>query len=295
MRERQRRVDFTNSWMFGRVMTDESICRDVIRAVLGIEAVRIDYLNAEQVLDPAPESHGVRMDVYARERGSGERVYDLEMQAQREPLLGKRFRYYQAVLDVRELPAGDDYDRLPESFVVFLCSQDPFGYDLPVYHLERRCDEVPELRLGNASHWLALNARAWEDAPGGDLLDPLQCCPDGQGPGFALAQDRGGGRAGQRGSRVGGQGVVGEHDRGERRAARAHKRPHRLRGGARGRPPRRPPRRPRGGLRAVRRPGVPAHRGRPRRRSRASGIRSRPARRALSGVRSVGQSCPYAA
>ena len=47
MRERQRRVDFTNSWMFGRVMTDESICRDVIRAVLGIEAVRIDYLNAE--------------------------------------------------------------------------------------------------------------------------------------------------------------------------------------------------------------------------------------------------------
>ena len=51
MRERQRRVDFTNSWMFGRVMTDESICRDVIRAVLGIEAVRVEYLNAEQVLD----------------------------------------------------------------------------------------------------------------------------------------------------------------------------------------------------------------------------------------------------
>ena len=71
MQKRRRRVDFTNNWMFGRVMTDESICRDVIRAVLGIEAVRIDYLNAEQVLDPAPESHGVRMDVYARERGSG--------------------------------------------------------------------------------------------------------------------------------------------------------------------------------------------------------------------------------
>lgn len=132
------------------------------------------------MLDPAPESHGVRMDVYARERGSGERVYDLEMQAQREPLLGKRFRYYQAVLDVRELPAGDDYDRLPESFVVFLCSQDPFGYDLPVYHLERRCDEVPELRLGNASHWLALNARAWEDAPGGDLLDLLRYAQTGK-------------------------------------------------------------------------------------------------------------------
>ena len=94
MQKRQRRVDFTNSWMFGRVMTDESICRDVIRAVLGIEAVRVEYLNAEQVLDPSPE--------------------------------------------------------------------------------------VPELRLGDASHWLALNARAWEDAPGGDLLDLLRYAQTGK-------------------------------------------------------------------------------------------------------------------
>ena len=81
---------------------------------------------------------------------------------------------------MREVTAGGDYDRLPESFVVFLCSQDPFGYDLPVYHLERRCDEVPELRLGDASHWLALNARAWEDAPGGDLLDLLRYAQTGK-------------------------------------------------------------------------------------------------------------------
>lgn len=180
MQERQRRVDFTNSWMFGRVMTDESICRDVIRAVLGIEAVRIDYLNAEQVLDPSLESRGVRMDVYAREGGSGERVYDLEMQAQKEPLLGKRFRYYQAALDVRELSSGDDYDRLPESFVVFLCSQDPFGYDLPVYRFERICEDVPDLCLGDASHWIGLNARAWEDAPGDDLLDLLRYTQTGK-------------------------------------------------------------------------------------------------------------------
>lgn len=35
----------------------------------------------------------------------------------------------------RRVDFTNDYDRLPESFVVFLCSQDPFGYDLPVYHL----------------------------------------------------------------------------------------------------------------------------------------------------------------
>ena len=193
MQKRRRRVDFTNSWMFGRVMTDESICRDVIRAVLGIEAVRVEYLNAEQVLDPSPE--------------------------------------------------------------------------------------VPELRLGERP---GMGGRA-----GRRSARSVKICPDGQGPGIALAQDRGGGRAVQRGSRVGGQGVVGEHDRGERRAARAHKRPHCLRGGARGRSPRRSPRRSRGGFRAIRRPGIPAHRGRPCRRPCASGVRSRSSRRALPGTGSL--------
>lgn len=75
---------------------------------------------------------------------------------------------------MRELPAGDDYDRLPESFVVFLCSQDPFGYDLPVYHLERRCDEVPELRLGDASHWARAERPGMGGRAGGDLLDLLR-------------------------------------------------------------------------------------------------------------------------
>ena len=61
------RIAFTNRWMFGRVMLDESVCKDVIRCVLGIEAERIEYLNAEQVLEPAIDSRGVRMDVYARD------------------------------------------------------------------------------------------------------------------------------------------------------------------------------------------------------------------------------------
>lgn len=176
----RRMVDFANSWMFNLVMTDESICRDVIRAVLGIEAERIDYLNAEQVIDPSPERRGIRMDVYAREGGLHERVYDLEMQAQPELRLGKRFRYYQSALDVRELPSGDDYDQLPESFIVFLCSQDPFGYDVPLYRFERSCSLVPDLSLGDASHWLALNARAWEAGENEDLVDLLRYMQTGR-------------------------------------------------------------------------------------------------------------------
>ena len=179
---RQRKLRFSNRWMFNRVMLDESVCRHVVQAILGIEIERIDYLNAEQVIEPDPDSHGVRMDVYVRESGA-DRVYDLEMQAVTEPSLGKRFRYYQSALDTRELPVGKDYDQLPESFIVFLCSSDAFGYDVPVYRLERCCEDVPDLRAGDLSHWVVLNAQAWEEAREGDLLDLLRYVQTGKAVG----------------------------------------------------------------------------------------------------------------
>lgn len=81
-----------------------------------IRVSRIDYLNAEQVIDPAPKNRGIRMNVYAKERGMDEHVCDLEMQAQPEIRLGKRLRYYQSALDARELPAGEDYGYPPREF-----------------------------------------------------------------------------------------------------------------------------------------------------------------------------------
>ncbi len=170
------RLAFTNRWMFGRVMLDESVCRQFIRCVLGIDVDRIDYLNAEQVLEPAVESRGVRMDVYARE---GNRVYDTEMQCAPEPLLGRRFRYYQATLDMTTLAPGKDYDELCESFIVFLCTHDPFDLNLPVYTLERRCSEVSDLSIDCNSHWIALNAQAWDTLPDGVLRDLLHYTQNG--------------------------------------------------------------------------------------------------------------------
>lgn len=164
------RLKFTNRWMFNRVMCEEDVCREVLRAVTGIEAGEIVYLNAEQCYEPAAAEKGVRMDVVARESG---RVYDIEMQVDREPSVGRRLRYYQAAMDVASLDKGHGYGILPESFIVFFCMYDPFGMGLPVYSIERMCVEAKEMRVGDGSHWTALNARAWVEAGGavGEMLE----------------------------------------------------------------------------------------------------------------------------
>ena len=169
--EAKRRVEFTNRLMFNRVVCNEDVCRDLIRALLGIEAGAITYLNAEQVYEPGFESRGVRMDVVAKE---GSRIYDIEMQMGPEADIGRRMRYYQAAMDVGELGSGGEWRELPESHIVFVCHDDLLGRGLPVYSIDRFCREVPDLDVGDASHWHVLNAAAWEEVPDAGVRSVLE-------------------------------------------------------------------------------------------------------------------------
>ena len=152
-------IEFTNRWMFNRVVCNEEVCRSLIRVLLGIDVGELEYLNAEQSYEPGFESRGVRMDVVAKGGGC---TYDIEMQLADEPGIGKRMRYYQSALDAGDLTRGDDCEKLPESHIIFICMFDPYREGLPVYTFDRMCQECPKLNAGDCSHWHVLNASAWE-------------------------------------------------------------------------------------------------------------------------------------
>ncbi len=153
----QRSLKFSNRWMFNRVMCQEEICRQVLSAVLGTPIGEIRYLNAEQAMEPAAASRGIRMDVFAREDG---RVYDVEMQLARERHIGRRLRCYQAAIDATELGEGEGCGQLLESFVIFIGATDFLGAGMPLYTIERTCLEAAEVPIGDDSHWIVLNASA---------------------------------------------------------------------------------------------------------------------------------------
>ena len=155
-------LEFKDAPMFGRIMRDKEICKEALQRILGIEIADIEYLNVEQSLDPVLDAKGVRLDVFAK--GSG-KVYDIEMQRTNRLSLGKRMRYYQASMDVDCLAPGEDYEVLPESYVIFICEDDPYECGFPMYHLERSCNEDNSVEVADSSHWLILNASAWEKEP----------------------------------------------------------------------------------------------------------------------------------
>lgn len=163
--------------MFGRVMRDEELCREVLEVILGFEIGRIEYLNTEQTFDPATYARGVRLDVFAKESG---KVYDIEMQTVPEGNIAKRMRYYQSMIDTSILDKGVSYNKLDESYIIFICDFDVFGKGLPAYHLERTCEEDPTVTVNNGSHWLALNTCAWNKETNSALAKMLNYIHSGK-------------------------------------------------------------------------------------------------------------------
>lgn len=164
-------LTFANDAMFKRVMRDEDICKGVLERILGKAIGRVEYLNTEQELYSSLGSRSIRMDSYLIE--SGGRTYDVEMQMNVTPLLPMRFRCYQSVLDTSTLKRGEDYDSLPESYIIFICTEDPFGERLPVYTFKPMCSERPALGFDCRANWIALNSAAYGALEEGDPLGTL--------------------------------------------------------------------------------------------------------------------------
>lgn len=152
-------LELKDAPMFGRVMRDAEICKEVLERFLGMDIDHIEYLTSEHTLDPATDAKGVRLDVFAR---GSDKVFDIEMQIASTASMGRRMRYYQASIDQATLDKGEDYTTLYESYVIFVCDFDAYHRGLPAYHLERTCMEDATVDVADASHWLVLNASAWD-------------------------------------------------------------------------------------------------------------------------------------
>ncbi|MGI5092404.1 Rpn family recombination-promoting nuclease/putative transposase [Treponema socranskii] len=157
-------LTFTDDFMFGTVMKNKAICKGVIERLLHIKVGKIEYPSLQKTIAPFYESKGIRLDVYVSD---SERVFDIEIQTSIPPSLPKRTRYYQSLMDVDNLLRGQSYADLKESYVIFICTQDPFGKGLPVYEFRNICTADGTLFLDDKSVKVFYNVGAYgkEDEP----------------------------------------------------------------------------------------------------------------------------------
>ena len=149
---------FTDDFMFCRVMQNPDLCKGVIERLLGIKVERIEYPELQKEIRPYYSAHGVRMDVYVKD---SDRIFDIEMQTSVPDDLPRRMRYYQSMIDIDTLIKGSEYETLKESYVIFLCTKDPFGLGPPVYSFSTVCKEKKDFALNDGINKLFFNASAF--------------------------------------------------------------------------------------------------------------------------------------
>lgn len=156
MKKRLQDLTIKDAFMFAAVMSDEEQCRHLLELVLNTKILTI-HVVTEKSITYHPEYHGVRLDVMAEEEGTRRR-FNVEMQVKTEIALAKRSRYYHAQMDMDALLAGESYDQLADTYVIFICDFDPFGNRLCRYTIENRIQETGKA-LNDGSQTIILSTK----------------------------------------------------------------------------------------------------------------------------------------
>ena len=98
----------------------------------------------------------------------------MEIQQDNEGASPKRARYHSGLMDMNTLNPGQDFDELPESYVIFITRDDILGYDFPIYHIDRHIKEADD-SFQDEAHIIYVNSRKQEDTELGRLMHDLHC------------------------------------------------------------------------------------------------------------------------
>lgn len=112
------------------------------------------------------------MDCVARD--SEGKQFDVEIQQDNEGASPKRARYHSGLMDMNTLNPGQDFDELPESYVIFITWDDILGYGFPIYHIDRHIKEADD-SFQDEAHIIYVNSRKQEDTELGRLMHDLHC------------------------------------------------------------------------------------------------------------------------
>ncbi len=117
-------------------------------------------------------NRSVRLDILATD-STGAKL-NVEVQRSDKGAGRKRARYNSSMMDANLLKKGEDFDKLPETWVIFITENDVMGKGLPLYPIER-CFLGTGERFEDGSHILYVNGAYRNDTPIGKLMHDFSC------------------------------------------------------------------------------------------------------------------------
>lgn len=155
-----------------KVFEDDIECTEfLLHIIMGKSDLKVQDVRTQYSIKNLL-GRSVRLDIHAID--DMQKKYNIEIQRADKGAGAKRARYNSSVIDANSLPAGVDFDELPETYVIFITEKDVIGGNLPIYHIERIVKEM-EKPFNDEAHIIYVNGAYRDESPLGLLMHDFAC------------------------------------------------------------------------------------------------------------------------
>ena len=144
----------------------------VLRIITGINDLKIIKSETQFDLHSLSGARSLRLDVLGTD-SKGKKI-NLEVQRADAGAAAKRVRYHSSALDIEFLKSGEDFSKLPETYVIFITENDVMGGSEPIYHVDRIVKETGKL-FDDEAHIIYVNGAYRDESPLGLLMHDFAC------------------------------------------------------------------------------------------------------------------------
>ena len=116
----------------------------------------------------------VRLDVLARDENGN--AFNVEVQRASAGASPQRARFNGAMVDSRLLKKGEDFEVIPDRYVIFIAETDVYHQGIPAYHAQYTVKELDNAPLGDGSYIIYINGQYRNlETPIGQLMHDFFC------------------------------------------------------------------------------------------------------------------------
>jgi len=143
----------------------------ILQIIIGKKDLKVVKSQTEYPIKSL-QGRGVRFDVFARDSKGKE--YDIEIQRAKDGAEPKRARYNSALMDANALKAGEDFDKLRDTYVIFITENDMMGDGQDVYVYDRT-EKKSGRSLCDGTHIIYVNGATRSKSDIGKLMHDFLC------------------------------------------------------------------------------------------------------------------------
>jgi predicted thioesterase len=157
---------------FMSVVFKDKVCAELLLRIILKMKVAVKEIRTQYDM-PNYNGRSARLDIWA-ETTEGKKI-NVEVQNANEGAIPERARFNSSIIDTTELEKSAEWSDLPETYVILITRDDVLGGNKPIYHIDRRIEELDNKLFGDRSHIIYVNSKIQDDTELGRLMHDMNC------------------------------------------------------------------------------------------------------------------------